>query len=111
MANKRLIFLACNIYSILAAYSLDSYTRATEILKSKSVRSTDDVINVIWTCVWQSQIVMKTSDSSFSSKNVSDIDYFSNTLYELVQSIYGRGKKAKTCLSKFDIKFVVFVYF
>ena len=52
-------------------------TRATEILKSKSVRSTDDVIG---TCVWQSQIVMKTNDSSFSSKSVSEIDYLSNTL-------------------------------
>ena len=51
--------------------------RATEILKSKSVRSTDDVIG---TCVRQSQIVTKTNDSSFSSKSVSEIDYFSNTL-------------------------------
>ena len=51
--------------------------RATEILKSKSVRSTDDVIR---TCIRQSQIVTKTDDSSFSSKNVSEIDYFSNTL-------------------------------
>ena len=44
--------------------------RATEILKSKSVRSTDDVIG---TCVRQSQIVSKTNDSSFSSKSVSEI--------------------------------------
>ena len=51
--------------------------RATEILKSKSVRSTDDVIG---TCVRQSQTVMKTNDSSKSSKSVSEIDYFSNTL-------------------------------
>ena len=51
-----------------------------EILKSKSVRSTDDVIDVIGTCVRQSQIVTKTNDSSFSSKSVSEIDYFSNTL-------------------------------
>ena len=51
--------------------------RATEILKSKSVRSTDDVIR---TCVRQSRIVTKTNDSSFSSKTVSEIDYFSNTL-------------------------------
>ena len=36
------------------------YPRATEILKSKSVRSTDDVIG---TCVRQSQIVTKTNDS------------------------------------------------
>ena len=50
--------------------------RATEILKSKSVRSTDDVIG---TCVRQSQIVTKTNDS-LSSKSVSEIDYFSNTL-------------------------------
>ena len=54
--------------------------RATEILKSKSVRPTNDVIDVIRTWVWQSQIVMKTNDSSFSSKSVSEIDYFSNTL-------------------------------
>ena len=52
-------------------------SRATEILKSKSVRLTDDVIG---TCVRQSQIVKKTNDSSFSSKSVSEIDYFSNTL-------------------------------
>ena len=51
--------------------------RATEILKSKSVHSTDDVIG---TCVWQSQIVTKTNDSSFSSKSVLEIDYLSNTL-------------------------------
>ena len=43
-------------------------TRATEILKSKSVCSTDDVIDVIRTCVRQSQIVTKTNDSSFSFK-------------------------------------------
>ena len=53
------------------------YPRATEILKSKSVRSTDDVIR---TCVRQSQIVPKTNDSSFSYKSVSEIDYLSNTL-------------------------------
>ena len=55
-------------------------TRATEILKSKSVCLTDDVIDIIGTCVRQSQIVTKTNDSSFSSKSVSEIDYFSNTL-------------------------------
>ena len=55
-------------------------TRATEILKSKSVRSNDDVIDVIGTCVRQSQIVTKTNDSSFSSKSASEIDYFSNTM-------------------------------
>ena len=53
------------------------YPRATEILKSKSVRSTDDVIG---TCVRQSQIVTKTNDSSFSYKSVSEIGYLSNTL-------------------------------
>ena len=53
---------------------------ATEILKSKSVRSTNDIIDITRTCVRQSQIVMKTNDSSFSSKSVSEIDYFSNTL-------------------------------
>ena len=51
--------------------------RATEIFKSKSVRSTDDVLG---TCVRQSQIVTKTNDSSFSYKSVSEIDYLSNTL-------------------------------
>ena len=85
--------------------------RATEILKSKSVRSTDDVIDVIRTYVRQSWIVTKTNDSSFSSKSVSEIDYFSNTLESLNWSeAYMGGKKAKTCLSKFDIKFLVFVY-
>ena len=59
-------------------------TRATEILKSKSVRSTDDVIDVILTCVQQSQTVTKTNDSSFSSKSVSEIDYFSNTVQPVV---------------------------
>ena len=54
--------------------------RATEILKSKSVRATDDVIDVIGTCVRQSQIVMKTNDSSFSTKSVSEFDYFFNTM-------------------------------
>ena len=49
--------------------------RSSEILKSKSVCSTDDVINVIRTCFWQSQIVTKTNDSSFSSKSVSEIDW------------------------------------
>ena len=58
-------------------------SRATEILKSKSVRSTNDVIDVIGTCVRQSQIVTKTNDSSFSSKSVSEIGYFSNTLWSL----------------------------
>ena len=53
------------------------YPRATEILKSKSVRSTDDVIGA---CVRQSKIVTKTNDSSFSYKSVSEIDYLSNTL-------------------------------
>ena len=53
------------------------HNRATEILKSKLVRSTDDVIG---TCVRLSQKVTKTNDSSFSSISVSEIDYFSNTL-------------------------------
>ena len=52
-------------------------SRATEILKSKSVRSTNGVIG---TCVRQSQIVTKTNDSSFSYKSVTEIDYLSNTL-------------------------------
>ena len=83
--------------------------RATEIFKSKSVHSTDDVIR---TCVRQSQIVTKTNDSSFSSKSVSEIDYISNTLWSLNwPEAYMGGKKAKTCLSKTDIKFLVFLYF
>ena len=89
--------------------------RATEILKSKSVRSTNDVIDVIGTCVRQSQIVTKTNDASFSSKSVSEIGYFSNTLWSLNCWIGPKriwvGEKAKTCLSKFDNKFLVFVYF
>ena len=58
-------------------------SKAREILKSKSVRSTDDVIEVIGTCIRQSQIVTKTNESPFSSKSVSEIDYFSNTLSSL----------------------------
>ena len=61
----------------LKQFKRSTVTRATEILKSKSVRSTDDVIG---TCVRQSQIVTKTNDSSFSSRSVSEIDYLSNTL-------------------------------
>ena len=52
--------------------------RATEILKSKSVRSTDDVIDVIWT--WVLTIPNSHENSSFSSKSVSEIDYFSDTV-------------------------------
>ena len=63
--------------SVDQAWMLTIKSRATEILKSKSVRSTDDVIG---TCVRQSQKVTKTNDSSFSSISVSEIDYFSNTL-------------------------------
>ena len=86
--------------------------RATEILTSKSVRSTDDVIHIIRRCLRQSQIVKKANDSSFSSKSVSEIDYFSNTLLSWNwPEAYMGGKKTKTCLSKFDIKFLVFVYF
>ena len=57
-------------------------TRATEMLKSDSVRLTDDVINVTRYdhAFRQSQIVTKTNDSPFSSRSVSEIDYFSNTL-------------------------------
>ena len=57
------------------------HIRATEILKSKLVHSTDDVIQ---TCNRQSQIVTKTNDSSFSSKRISEIDYFSNTVQPVV---------------------------
>ena len=75
--------------------------RATEILKSKSVRSTDDVIG---TCVRQSQIVTKTNDSSFSSKSVSEIDYFSYThvVFELLNwsEAYMDGGKGKNMFVK-----------
>ena len=82
-------------HSLISAFvvrCLDS--RATEILKSESVRSTDDVIDVIGTCVRQSQIVTKTNDSSFSSKSVSEIYYFSNTLQSLnwPEAYMGGGK-------------------
>ena len=52
------------------------WAKATEFYKSISVCSTDDVIDVIRTCVRQSEIVTKTNDSLFSSKS----EYFSNTL-------------------------------
>ena len=55
--------------------------RATESLKSESVRSTDDVIDVIRNehgCV-QSQIVTKTNDSIFIQKCIKNW-LFSNTL-------------------------------
>ena len=84
------------------------YTRATEILKSKSVRLTDDAIR---TCVRQSQIVTKTNDSSFSSKSVSEIIFLILCSLWIGPKRIWVGKKAKTCLSKFDIKFLVFVYF
>ena len=45
-------------------------------------------------------------------QSVSEIDYFSNNLLSLNwPKAYMGGKKAKTRLSKFDIKFLVFVYF
>ena len=48
--------------SVVMILSFQTYrsSRATEIVKSKSVRSTDDVIDVIRTWVRQSQIVTKT---------------------------------------------------
>ena len=77
------------------------YSRATEIFKSKSVCSTDDVIGVIGTCVQQSQIVTKTNDSSFSSKSVSEIDYFSNTLLALNwPEAYMGGEKGQNVFFK-----------
>ena len=48
-----------NLY-LLYSNKCNITTRATEILKSKSVRSTDDVIDVTRTWVGQSQIVTKT---------------------------------------------------
>ena len=76
-------------------------SRATEILKSKSVRSTNDIIDVIGTCVRQSQTVTKTNDSSFSSKSVSEIDYFSNTLWSLNRpEAYMGGEKGQNVFVK-----------
>ena len=54
------------------------HTRATEILKSKSVRSTDDVIDVIRTWVRQSQIVTKTLH--FHPKVYQKLIIFSDTV-------------------------------
>ena len=66
-----MISLACQIFSVQPhsacvllqsslCCALHVQTRATEILKSKSVRSTNDVIDAIQTWVRQSQIVTKT---------------------------------------------------
>ena len=52
--------------------------RATEILKSKSVHSTDDVIDVIQTWVRQSQIVTKTLQ--FHPKVYQKLIIFSDTI-------------------------------
>ena len=54
------------------------WSRATEILKSKSVRSTDDVIDVIRTWVRQSQIVTKTLH--FHPKVYQKLIIFSDTV-------------------------------
>ena len=74
--------------------------RATEILKSKSVRSTDDVIE---TCIRQSQIVTKTNDSSFSSKSVSEIDCFlilcNLWIVELARLLGGGKRQNRVCQS------------
>ena len=81
MQHKHLYQLIIHLLHIFKIFTIGiADSRATEILKSKSVRSTDDVIDVIGTAVRQSQIVTKTNDSSFSFKSVSEIDYFSNTL-------------------------------
>ena len=69
--------LTTDVHYLVHQPQINNGIRATEILKSKSVRSTDDIIG---TCVRQSQIVTKTNDASFSSKSVSEIDYLSNTL-------------------------------
>ena len=65
------LLFAHTVYEASLARAFIVCTRATEILKSKSVRSTDDVIDVIGTWARQAQIVTKTNDSSFSSKSVS----------------------------------------
>ena len=65
--------------SLLLWLNIDMlYTRATEILKSKSVRSTDDVIDVIRTWVRQSQIVTKTLH--FHPKVYQKLIIFSDTV-------------------------------
>ena len=100
------IFIVCRspVSPVFWAWIL--LTRATEILKSKSVRSTDDVIG---TCVRQSQIVTKTNDSSFSSKSVSEIDCFlilcSLWIVELARSVYGWGKRQKRVCQSLTLNF------
>ena len=66
-------------------------------MKSKLVRSTDDVIR---TCVRQSQIVMKTNDSSFSSKSVSE-----SVVFKLARSVYGWGKRPKCVCQSLTLNF------
>ena len=87
-------------------------TGATEILKSKSARSTDDVIDVRGTCVRQSQIITKTNDSSYHPKVYQKLIIFLILCcFSIGPKHIWVGKKAKMCLSKSDIKFLVFVYF
>ena len=74
-------------------------------------RSARDVIDIIGTCVRQSQIVTKTNDSSFSSKVYQKLIIFLILCSLWIGSkCIWVGKKAKTCLSKFVIKFIVFVF-
>ena len=86
--NLKIIVDHCDLYFMVQRFCIIPWSRVTEILKSKLVRSTNDVImDVIRTCVRQSQIATKTNDSSFSSKSVSEIDYFSNTYCRRVVSL------------------------
>ena len=77
-----LLYLTCVIVLVsllnrmftFMLHSVYTTSRATEILKFKSVRSTDDVIDM------SSTIINSHENSSFSSKSVSEIDYFSDTV-------------------------------
>ena len=69
-------FVTAKLHTIKGMQKWMDMNRATEILKSKSVRLTDDVIRY----ASDNPKITKTNDSSFSSKSVSEIDYFSNTL-------------------------------
>ena len=94
----------CDLYFMVQWFCLVSWrlfdvwtslfgVRTTEILKSKSVRSTDDVIR---TCVRQSQIVTKTYDIIFIQKCIrNSLFFWYSVIFELAQSVYGWGKRPK----------------
>ena len=106
--DNRKAFSLCPIVASFKMISSKSdfihiFNRTTEILKSKSVRSTDDVIDIIRTCVQQSNIVSKTNDSS---KNISEIDYFSNSLQSLNWlEAYMGGKRIKRVCRSLTLNF------